>query len=484
MFEMHFTAFIGAVAVIAYQNWRTLIPITLVIVVHHSAFAYIQYLGFTQNDPSLKAIYFTQLNYMTLETFIFHATLFAIAAFLAGLFSYDLEKTTKLRAADFERMESFQKLAVRNSHFANEIAKGNYSEEVAIDTNDELGQSLANMRKNLMESSTREAEDKFVNVGLAEIADISRKFNTNSEELSFQTLRYLIKYLKANQGGLFLVDQDGDRQVLRLKACFAFERKKFLQKTVEIGEGLIGQCFLEKENVYLRDVPSDYIRITSGLGDAPPKYLLLVPVKSDEVVEGVLELASFHDFEPYQVKLIEKICDNLASVINNLKMNERTQTLYHESQQQAEELKSQEEEMRQNLEEISATQEELRRKSMESENRIRAINESGIASIEFDPTGHILAANESFLNLMEYSLDEIVGKHHRIFVSPEYAESSDYRKFWEELGKGITRTGEFKRLTHSGKVIYLFGSYSVMNDAAGKPYKILKLASDITRYKK
>ncbi len=110
MFEMHFTAFIAAVAVIAYQNWRTLIPLTLVIVLHHSAFAYIQYLGFTQADPSFKAIYFTQLNYISFEALLFHIILFVLAAFLAGIYSFDLEKITKQRAIDFTSIQNQKQL--------------------------------------------------------------------------------------------------------------------------------------------------------------------------------------------------------------------------------------------------------------------------------------------------------------------------------------------------------------------------------------
>lgn len=483
MFEMHFTAFIGAVTVIAYQNWRTLIPLTLVIVIHHSAFAYVQYLGFTQNDPSLKEIYFTQLNYMSLETFLFHATLFAVAAVLAGLYSYDLERTTRLRAADFESMDAVQKIATRNSIFANEIAKGNYSEDLVIDTDDELGNALANMRKNLFESSKREAEERFLNVGLAEVADISRKYNQNTEELAYQVLRYLIKYLDANQGGLFLLEEKGDEAVLKLATCYAYERKKFLEKNIPIGEGLVGQCFLEKEIIYLRDVPQNYIRITSGLGDAPPRFLLMIPLKNEDAVEGVMELASFRDFQPHHIKLVVKVCNDLASTIKNLKVNEQTKALYYESQQQAEELKSQEEEMRQNMEEIAATQEELRRKNLESENRIRAINESGIGSIEFDLQGNIIHANDIFLKLMGYSLDEITGQHHRIFVPADIANSSQYERFWEDLGNGVSQSGDYRREAKNGKTVYLYGAYSVLKDADGRPIRVLKMAMDITRYK-
>jgi len=147
------------------------------------------------------------------------------------------------------------------------------------------------------------------------------------------------------------------------------------------------------------------------------------------------------------------------------------------------EKKLKEEEMRQNLEELSSTQEELNLKAFEMESRMIAINESGIASIEFDPIGNILGANLSFLELMGYTENEIVGKHHQIFVEPLYAESIEYKKFWENLGNGIINRGEFKRITKNGKDVYIKASYSVIRNQAGTVLKILKFATDITSLK-
>ncbi len=102
------------------------------------------------------------------------------------------------------------------------------------------------------------------------------------------------------------------------------------------------------------------------------------------------------------------------------------------------------------------------------------------ALIEFDLAGQITHANKNFLDAMGYGLEEIKGKHHRIFVDRAEAESPEYRAFWERLGRGEFVAGEFKRLGHGGRVVWIQASYNPVIDASGKPYKVLKYATEIT----
>ena len=106
------------------------------------------------------------------------------------------------------------------------------------------------------------------------------------------------------------------------------------------------------------------------------------------------------------------------------------------------------------------------------------------AIIEFALDGTIQHANTNFLQVMGYQLEEIKGKHHRIFVADEYAKQPEYQQFWAELKQGLFKTGEFKRFRKDGSIIWIHASYSPVLDASGIPHKIIKLASDITASKK
>ncbi|MTI38024.1 PAS domain-containing protein, partial [Fulvivirga lutimaris] len=223
--------------------------------------------------------------------------------------------------------------------------------------------------------------------------------------------------------------------------------------------------------------------ITSGLGDAPPSNLLLIPIQTEDSIEGVIELASFKQLEQYEIDFLKRACENIATTITSAKINVRTKLLYEESQQQTEEMRAQEEEMRQNMEELSATQEEMERTSLKFKSKYEAINGSGVGSIEFDLQGNIVDANDAFCELMMYSKDEILGKHHRIFVDKEYAQSDPYKEFWNELANGNPHKGEFTRYDKMGNKVILLGAYSVLRNDDNVAYGVIKFAMDITKLK-
>jgi len=263
--------------------------------------------------------------------------------------------------------------------FALEIGKENFeSPFVPLSEEDDLGNTLLEMRTNLKhaaeEASRRKKEDDQRNwaaQGVANFSDLLRQNNDDIEKLSYDIISTLVKYCGANQGGLFLVnDDDADNPFIEMSSAYAFNRKKFLEKRIEMGTGLIGRAIQESETIYMTEIPNDYINITSGLGNDNPKGLLIVPLIVNENVYGVIEMASFTDFPKYQIDFVEKIGENIASTLSTVKINIRTARLLETTKQQAEEMRAQEEEMRQNMEELQATQEESARRETELEKQV------------------------------------------------------------------------------------------------------------------
>lgn len=118
-------------------------------------------------------------------------------------------------------------------------------------------------------------------------------------------------------------------------------------------------------------------------------------------------------------------------------------------------------------------------KEQEQESQIKAINRS-MATIEFNRQGEVISANENFLTVMGYRLDEVVGKHHRLFCDRSESESNEYRQFWERLNHGEFFSGRFKRVNKQGRTVWLRATYNPLFDANGRFYKVVKFASDIT----
>ncbi|UZR96744.1 GAF domain-containing protein [Chondrinema litorale] len=185
----------------------------------------------------------------------------------------------------------------------------------------------------------------------------------------------LVKLTNSNIGALFVLDKNATSEdVLDMKGCYAYDRKKYLSQTFYLGEGLIGQAYLEKDNICLQEIPQEFSKISSGLGEIPPKNIFIVPVMDDEKVEGVIELASLEIYKPHQKELIEKVAERLASVLKNNKQSIITKSLLQESQKMTENMRASEEELRQNLEELEATQEELNRIGRESTSQMETAN--------------------------------------------------------------------------------------------------------------
>ncbi len=265
------------------------------------------------------------------------------------------------------------------SSFAVEVGKGNFNSSFKpLSDQDSLGNSLISMREELkkaeVEEQKRKVEDEqrnWTTAGIAKFGEILRHNNRNVDELSYSIISELVQYTGANQGGIFLInDQDKNNIHVELKACYAYNRQKYLQKEIKMGVGLVGRCIQEKETIFLTDIPKGYINITSGLGEDNPRSLLLVPLTMNQQIFGVIEMASFRIFQPFQVEFLERIGETIASTIATARVNNQTTLLLEQSRQQAEEMASQEEEMRQNMEELRATQEESARREKEMQKEL------------------------------------------------------------------------------------------------------------------
>jgi PAS domain S-box-containing protein len=261
----------------------------------------------------------------------------------------------------------------RNAQFANEIGKGNYSVHIIPEgEQDVLGKSLLVMKENLLANYRKESIQNWISEGKNVISNILRIYN-KLEELGDHILEHLVKYIDALQGAIYLYNEEDDSLVSL--STYAYHRKKYIDQKFKVGYGLIGQCAYEKDYIYRTEIPEDYFTISSGLlGEKKPASLLIVPLISDDTLQGVVEIASLSTEIPEQtIELVKELGDIIARTIFNLRVNQKTERLLQESQKMTLELQSNEEKLKENAEEMRVTQEELKRSNEKLEAQIQEV---------------------------------------------------------------------------------------------------------------
>ncbi|MBO7433109.1 MAG: GAF domain-containing protein [Salinivirgaceae bacterium] len=339
----------------------------------------------------------------------------------------------------------------RTSEFAVEIGNGNYNADYeALGEDDMLGNALLEMRKNLQASDEankkRQKEDEIRNwttKGLADFGDILRHNSENMDVLSSNVMRRLVDYLGVNQGAIYILnEQDETNPFFEMKSAVAYNREKYLKTNFGVTEGLVGRCAFEKLPVYLKEIPEEYIKLTSGLGGAEPNYLLLVPLVINEKVLGVVEVASFNEIPQYQIDFMQTLGENIASTISSVRISEQTNKLLSESKMRGEELSSQEEELRQNMEELQATQEEAVRREGEMRLATDAINNT-LGTLDLDLNGNIIAVNDMMLCLSHVDESEFVGKRFVDLYANSEAAKEKFEEVWNKLMIGESCVYEY-----------------------------------------
>lgn len=346
-------------------------------------------------------------------------------------------------------------------NFAIKLSEGDFEHDFeSASEHDSLAKALNTLKDSLKTSKQdlekREREDeitKWLNDGIAKFNDLLRQSNNDIGALAYIVIENLVGYLEANQGGVFLVEGETEAtKTIHQIAGFAYDRKKYQTKTIEIGEGLIGNCYLEKKSIHLNKIPDDYVEITSGLGAATPKSLYIVPLLMDDNILGFIEIASLNEFKEHHIKFIEKLSENIAATFSTVKLNTRTAELLEESKRRANEIAQQEEEMRQNMEEMQATQEELARLRDEDEktqNELKAQLDnfssllqnlidgiSGEAIIK-DSHGVIVLANIQACNRYDTTIEAIKGKSDTEVLDKTIIESE------HELDSDVLKNGNY-----------------------------------------
>ncbi len=331
-------------------------------------------------------------------------------------------KVTDLK--DFQEMTEALEAVGGNlasaSVFAKQIGEGNLDEQFNINgEHDLLGNALVDMRQQLKVVNEKEKRRLWKIEGLADLTKIIRNDFDELHLLGDAILLHLVKYLGAVQGAFYVVGEQNNQSGLDQVSTYAYDRKKYIDRFIPFGHGLIGQACLDQQSTYMTEIPADFVRITSGLGDTPPRALAIIPLVNNEKVEGVLEISSFDPITDYQLEFLEEVAQAIAMTIYNARTNEQTSRLLKETQGQSEQMRAQEEELRQNMEEMQATHEQLNRLQETQKEEAAALKTDielkdilinhALANDEawmlINHNGQVHSANQHFASALGYNSD-------------------------------------------------------------------------------
>lgn len=260
--------------------------------------------------------------------------------------------------------DSFNKMIQVSKEYtgiANAVARGEYNADITVRSpGDTLGLALSNMKNNLQQLSKENEVRNWLLTGTAELNDTMRG-DKDVSQLAQDIISHLTPYMKAQVGAIYLAEN----QHLALTGSYAFHERKGNVNLIEIGQGLAGQAALEKKPIVFSNVPADYIKISSGLGQTTPKHIMAYPFLYDGQVKGVIELATTHEISKLDRQFLDIVSENIGIAFNSSQSRARLKVLLEETQRQSEELIAQQEELRQVNEELQEKTQLLERSESE-----------------------------------------------------------------------------------------------------------------------
>jgi CheY-like chemotaxis protein/signal transduction histidine kinase/methyl-accepting chemotaxis protein len=284
----------------------------------------------------------------------------------------EISKSNQLAVAFNQMLVSLREVVEKSK----KIAAGDYSGEITPkSTSDELAKSLNLMTQALRDTSLQNHHQSLILSAQNELNELMRGDQT-PEDIAKKVITYISKFVGAQIGALYLFASQSESY--QLTASYAFKRRKGNISSFKLGEGLIGQAAMEKELLAFSNIPDDYIHITSGLGDSSPKSIIVAPLIYNGFSIGVIEIGALTEFNRLSNDFLILILENIAISIASAQSRKHMAKLLSTTQEQAEELKVQQEELRQSNEELE-NQTKALKKSEEflqtQQEELRVINE-------------------------------------------------------------------------------------------------------------
>ncbi len=253
------------------------------------------------------------------------------------------------------------------------VTKGDLTRSITVEAQGEvaaLKDNINEMILNLKDTTQKNTEQDWLKTNLARFTRMLQG-QRDMKTVAQMVLSELAPLVDAQQGVFYVNASDNGEPVMRLLGGYAYNKRKNLANEFQAGEGLVGQCTLEKERILVTSVPINYVQVKSGLGEAAPNNIVVLPVLFEGEVKAVIELSTFQTFSDTHLTFLDQLTDSIGIVLNTIEANTRTEDLLLQSQSLAGELQSQQDELKKTNEQLEQQAKSLR----ESEDLLKSQQE-------------------------------------------------------------------------------------------------------------
>jgi len=253
------------------------------------------------------------------------------------------------------------------------VTKGDLTRSITVEAQGEvaaLKDNINEMILNLKDTTQKNTETDWLKTNLAKFTRMLQG-QRDMKQVAQMVLSELAPLVDAQQGVFYVNQSDNGDATMNLLGGYAYNKRKNLANEFHAGEGLVGQCMLEKERILVTNVPSNYVQIKSGLGEAAPNNIVVLPVLFEGEVKAVIELSTFHSFNDTHLTFLDQLTESIGIVLNTIEANTRTEDLLLQSQSLAGELQAQQDELKKTNEQLELQATSLR----ESEDLLKSQQE-------------------------------------------------------------------------------------------------------------
>jgi PAS domain S-box-containing protein len=405
--------------------------------------------------------------------------LMTLAGFAAG------KKQADLKNKHDRKIQEYELILKGTADFAKQIGKRNFNIRYQpVNGEKVFAESLESMRESIVTAYQKEMESNETIRISGELSRILQKCN-DIESLCNTTINYLVMNLdNIAHGAFYIVEKEGDDQVIRMMSGYARERRKYLSPEFKVAKGLVGQAAEEKELILRTEIPDEYLITTIDAGDVKPQTLIIAPLVSNDVVHGVIELASFQKITRYQCELLKELSSLIARALENVRNNLRTYKLLKESELLGAELSDQKKQLTKNAQDLLKTQEELKYSNLRLEEQIQEVYNTGKRTqvllenakeivLIISDDNKVLYVSPSVRSIAGYFPEELLGRSETENIHPLDTERfkrflNDLRSFPENEMKI-----QLRYFTRGGEVIWMEATgKNLLGDAVIKGFVV------------